>query len=125
MDYPSHLFAIVACYPFTSLILSFLISSNLTLPMAKDRICIANGHVNNNARNPLPIEQLLIMQAHNFWRPWCKCNMPIKRYHPQKKEHYQEKGKTLLERLWTNGLRSNTTPQESCKMDIGSTSNNF
>jgi hypothetical protein len=48
LDYPSHIFATVACYPFTSLILSFIISSTLTLSMAKDRIynmAIKRGHI--------------------------------------------------------------------------------
>jgi hypothetical protein len=47
LDYPSHLFSTVACYLFTSLILSFLISSTLTLLMAKDGIYnmpIKRGH---------------------------------------------------------------------------------
>jgi hypothetical protein len=28
-------------------------------------------------------------------------------------------------RLWVNGLRSNATPLELCKLDIGSASNNL
>jgi hypothetical protein len=48
---PSTPFATVACYPFTSPSSSFSISSTLTLPMAKDGICNANGHGDNNAIN--------------------------------------------------------------------------
>jgi hypothetical protein len=49
-------FSTVVCYPFTSLILSFSISSILALLLAKDGICDANGHGNNNAMNPPPLD---------------------------------------------------------------------
>jgi hypothetical protein len=49
-------FAIVACNPFTTLILSYSISSTLTLPMAKDRIYNANDHSNDNTINPPPLD---------------------------------------------------------------------
>jgi hypothetical protein len=55
LDCPSHLqhhFATVACYPFTSVILPYSISSTLTLLMKRDGMYNANGHSNNNARNP-------------------------------------------------------------------------
>jgi hypothetical protein len=53
LDYLSQTpFAIVACYPFTSLILPYSVSSTLTLPTIKDGICNVNDHSNNNARNP-------------------------------------------------------------------------
>jgi hypothetical protein len=59
LDYPSHLLrllATIACYPFTSPSFSFSISSTLTLSMAKDRICIANDHSNNNTMNLPPLD---------------------------------------------------------------------
>jgi hypothetical protein len=49
-------FATVACYPFTFLILSFLISSTLTLLMVKDGICNANDHSNDYTMNPPPLD---------------------------------------------------------------------
>jgi hypothetical protein len=49
-------FSIIACYPFTSLILPYSISTTLTLLMAKDGICNANDHSNNNAKNPTCLE---------------------------------------------------------------------
>jgi hypothetical protein len=51
---PPKPFATIVCYPFTSLIYYFLISSTLTLPMVKDGIRNANGHSNNNAMSPPP-----------------------------------------------------------------------
>jgi hypothetical protein len=45
-------FAIVACYPFTSLILPYSISSNLTLRMTRDGIYNTDDYNNNNVRNP-------------------------------------------------------------------------
>jgi hypothetical protein len=53
---PSTHVATVACYPFTSPSSSFSISSTLTLPMAKDEICNANVHGDNNAINPPSLE---------------------------------------------------------------------
>jgi hypothetical protein len=53
---PSTLFAIAACYSFTSLILPYSISSTLTLLMIKDGIYNAHDHSNNNARNPPCLE---------------------------------------------------------------------
>jgi hypothetical protein len=56
-------FAIVACYPFTCLILLYSISSTLTLLMAKDGICNTNDHSSNNTRNPPSLEVLLVMHV--------------------------------------------------------------
>jgi hypothetical protein len=53
---PPRPFAMVACYPFTSLILPYSISLSLTLLMTKDGICNANGHGDNNAINPPPLD---------------------------------------------------------------------
>jgi hypothetical protein len=57
LDYPSQTpFAIVACYPFPSLILPYSVSSTLTLPMIKGGIYNANDHNNNNAMKPPCLE---------------------------------------------------------------------
>jgi hypothetical protein len=50
--------------------------------------------------------------------------MSIERCHLQKKDHYKERRSMMLARLWVNGLRSNVTPLELCKLDIVSIWNN-
>jgi hypothetical protein len=51
--------------------------------------------------------------------------MSIERCHLQKQDPCQERWRMILARLWVNGLRSNATPLELCKLDIVSTSNNL
>jgi hypothetical protein len=46
----------------------------------------------------------------NFWRPWCTGNKSIKRCHQQKEDPYQKRRSMMLARLWTDKLRSNSTP---------------